>query len=144
MIGDKRAIYFNPTERHYAKNSLKLDNFIQVPSTEKGNTFMAESIFGRARQRNEEEVAQNVSYQELCATLSGLIDLAADADAANAAFKAIEETTPIWDSHIQAKRALNAITKEAGLIFDKKAKAFQSTATPKTESKDAPADTKPV
>src|SRR5579883_563896 len=47
MRGTKRTISFTPTEKFYAKNSLRLAPAIDVPDTEGGNTFIQKIIIDK-------------------------------------------------------------------------------------------------
>jgi hypothetical protein len=125
MRGGKRTISFNPAEKFYAKNSLKLPPIIDVPDTLAGNTFIQTHIIDRTKERLAEDDAENKKYQDLLANLVSLIVGVKDAKSANEALATIDIAPVIWDSTRVAKKRLAQAVKDCGLVYDKETKAFK-------------------
>lgn len=124
MSGSKRTISFTPSEKFYAKNSLKLPTVIEIPSTDKGNDFIKTVIIGKTIERMKEDNEQNKRYEAVVKELAGVINSIGDVETANEALKAVNEAEVIWDSQRVAKAKLNERTKELGLVYDKETKSF--------------------
>ena len=124
MKGKRRTISFNPCEKFYAKNSLKLPDIIDVPDTKDGNAFIEDIIIGKTLEKMKSDQAQNDSYDKLLSGLYKTIDAAKDASGANDALTVIDNSEPIWDSQRQAKKRLAEKVKSLGLVYDKDKKEF--------------------
>lgn len=143
MRGDKRTISFSPTEKYYAKNSLKLPAVIDVPDTTAGNTFVQDFIIAKTIERLKEDNEQNERYATLIASLDAEIAKVKDAKTANDALAAIKSADVIWDSERIAKHKLNDKVKAAGLIYDRERSCFA--AKPEEPKAEAPkAETAPA
>ena len=57
MMGKRRSISFSPSDRYYAKNSIKLDDYVQVPLLENNqdNNFMLDYIIKPSIERRKKE-----------------------------------------------------------------------------------------
>ena len=57
MLGKRRSISFSPCDRYYAKNSIKLDDYIQIPILEQNtpNNFMVDYIIKPSVERRKTE-----------------------------------------------------------------------------------------
>src|SRR5574344_2423487 len=57
MLGKRRSISFSPCDRYYAKNSIKLDDYIQIPILEQNvpNNFMVDYIIKPSIERRKQE-----------------------------------------------------------------------------------------
>jgi hypothetical protein len=135
MKGTKKTISFNPSEKFYAKNSLKLPNVIDVPDTNivGENTFIQKFIIEKTVERLQEDNEQNAKYDELLEELTAAINKVKDAKTANEALKAVNESAVIWDSQRVAKKALNEKVKALGLAYDKEKSEFKK--APKSDDK---------
>lgn len=124
---DRRTISFSPTEKFYAKNSLGLPNFIEIPDPNKvGNIFIQKNIIEKAAQRAAEEAEENTRYDKIVDANCNAIGSVKDAATADAALTAILAQPVLWDSQRVAKNLLNDKIKSLGLTYDKDAKAFKA------------------
>jgi len=126
-IGEKRTIQFSPTEKFYAKNSLGLDNYIELNHTRNGNIFISENIVKATEIRLKEEAKIRENYNELIAKCKIIIE---DSEDLNNAILEIKAFAPIWDSHIKFRSMISVSAKDRGVIFNKKTKKYD---TPKAE-----------
>lgn len=125
MNDQRRTISFSPTERFYAKNSLKLPAIIDIPDPDVvGNTFIQKFIIEQTELRSEEEAIENKKYDDLALTLKQTVSTVVDALTANAALEIINGTPVIWDSQRVAKHALADRVKSLGLVYNKDLRAF--------------------
>lgn len=65
MLGNNRAINFNPTQKYYAKNSLRLPANLNIPSIDKQNTFIKEYIEKRITEKIANEKKDLVDINKL-------------------------------------------------------------------------------
>jgi len=67
MIGKRRTISFSPCQRYYAKNSINLDDMIQIPTLDEGdeNNFISEMMIKPSIQRRNEAHAELVERNKL-------------------------------------------------------------------------------
>lgn len=65
MWGKKRSISFSPSEKFYAKNSIGIEDYLEVPVLKAGepNTFLADVIINPTIKRRQEET-KALSIQE--------------------------------------------------------------------------------
>lgn len=141
--GGKCVVSFNPDESFYAKNSLKLPQYMEVPNPDANgiNDFIVKNIVERSAERISEEVAQNEKYDKLVAEGAAKIEAVKDAKTADEALKFIGETQHMWDSQRVLKHKLAEKVKATGLVYDKDKKAFKKEAakaeTPKQAVQEA-------
>lgn len=133
MRGDKRTISFTPSERFYAKNSLKLPQIIEIPHTDDHpNDFIQRVIVARTMEKQVEEAALSKQYDELLQHNAMAISAIETPEDATKCLKEINAATaPIWDSSRVAKKGLIDRTKELGFIYNKTASKFEATKTEK-------------
>lgn len=124
MVGNKRMINFSPTERFYAKNALGLDQAIELPSTDKGNDFIARYIVGLSHQRLVEQAALRDRYDSLVNLIDSNITGLENAEQVNTYYAEMGKKEAIWDSAFYEKRKLADRLKEIGVEFDKASKKF--------------------
>ena len=75
MLGKRRSISFSPCDRYYAKNSIKLDNYIEIPTLEgQGNTFMVDYIIKPSVERRKNEVIELEAIKQVEEQARGMID----------------------------------------------------------------------
>lgn len=126
MRGNKRTISFSPSEKYYAKNSLQLDQVIEIPDTKAGNTFITTNILDRSIARLKADDEQNMLYVALVKQNDELIASVTDAATADAVLVALNAAQVIWDSERLAKHRLNEKAKSLGLQYDKTVKKFKA------------------
>lgn len=124
MKGDRRTISFSPTERHYAKNSLGLKPVIEIPNTDKGNTFFQDYISAAVVARREQEAEMLEKYNSLKAILSDKVNAIQDINGLNETFEELKTMEKIWDSEFYWKHELNAKATSIGAAYDKMSKVF--------------------
>jgi hypothetical protein len=120
----KRIVHFSPTAKFYAKNSIGISDFLELPNLEGGNTFMTDVIFKTAIEARKKETAQKQNYDLLIKDLTDIINT----NPVNMALEAIQKAGHIWDSKLKAWNLLTEKAKAAGLAYDKETKAFEKAA----------------
>ena len=139
MVGTKRTINFAPTDKYYAKNSLGLKHAIEIPDTEKGNSFIAKEIVKLSEERLKEQSALRVAYDALIKGIDAAIGATTNAEQVNAYYVEMGKREPIWDSHFYERRKLAEHIAKIGVEFDKEKKVF-IVAPAKAEAANAPAN----
>jgi hypothetical protein len=123
--GSKRVISFNPDETFYAKNSLKLPQYLEVADTDANpNDFITKHIIERTAARAAEEDVENQKYAELVATLTASVDKVKDVKTANDALAVVSAADAIWDSHRVVKAKLQEKVKALGIEYSKEKSCF--------------------
>lgn len=124
-IGTKRVIRFNPQEKFYAKNSMKLPDPMNIPDTANGNIFMKE-IVKTYESTLTARAAKIAEYDEFIEALRVSIDQISDPNAANIFVEHIKQFDHIWDSRYQAQQMFRKKTAELGLGLNKETGKFES------------------
>ena len=90
MVGKRRTISFAPSERYYAKNSIKLDDMIQIPILKEGtpNDFLFEQVIKPSIERRKTEQLEHAKEDKAIA--EGRKPIGKDPNATLEAFKAME------------------------------------------------------
>ena len=90
MLGKRRSISFSPCDRYYAKNSIKLDDYIQIPILEHNtpNNFMVDYIIKPSIERRKTEQLEHAKEDKAIAEGRKLIGK--DPNATLEAFKKME------------------------------------------------------
>lgn len=133
MRGNKRVITFTPTEKFYAKNSLGLNDAIEVPDTIYGNNFITEKIINLTQEKLEKDAKTIVDYNNLKAEIKKDIEKLKTVEEVNSYYNELLQYREIWDSLFIGKRLLRDKTKELGIEFDKEKKEFVKIKTKKEE-----------
>lgn len=133
MRGNKRTISFSPSEKYYAKNSLQLEQVIEVPDTANGNSFVKMQILDRAIARLKADDEANKLYVALIAQNDQMIGSVKDAGTADSVLVALNNAQVIWDSARVAKHKLAEKAKSLGLEYDKAEKKFKIGAASSTD-----------
>lgn len=125
MKSGKRTVSFTPEESFYAKNSLKLPAYIEIPNTDNHpNDFIQREIIDRTIVRMKEDAQLVETYNALKDGVSSRIVEARDADAVNALRQEVRDGVVIWDSKIFLGNAIKERAKELGLVYDKATDKF--------------------
>lgn len=132
--GNRRTISFAPTDKYYAKNSLKLDEYITIPDTKDGNSFIADKIVRMTKERLDNQAELLKQYEGV---MQGVQDIVDDMEDPNESIKDLQILPVIWDSKIRAWSVFNAAAKEQGWEYDKKTKTFISTKPVEKQEKPA-------
>lgn len=124
MRGGKRSISFTPNDNYYAKNSLGLPQYIEVPEALAGNTFLADLIVKGNLQRIEKEEQEGKKY---VAVIAKIAEILATKNDLNAKMDEVKKLDHIFDSKQRAWKALEIIAKEKGLSFNKESGKWEPT-----------------
>lgn len=120
VIGGRRTMHFAPSEKFYAKNSIGIKDFVIVPDTANGNTFLSETLLKQTLEARKKEAEKRIEYNALIAKGKAIIEK----EEVNNALKEISSLPQIWDS----KNILWAFLKESAekkkLIYDIGLKQF--------------------
>ena len=115
--GTKRTISFFPTEKYYAKNSLQLDEVIEVPDTKNGNTFISERIVNMTKEKMAQQAELISQYNRVIASGEQIIDTTQNP---NEAIEKLALLNEIWDSKKRLFKALKANAKNLGFEYKNK------------------------
>ena len=124
MRGGKRSISFTPNDNYYAKNSLGLPQYIEVPEALAGNTFLADLIVKGNLQRIEKEEQDGKKYVAVIAKIAEILATKGDL---NAKMDEVKKLDHIFDSKQRAWKALEIIAKDTGLSFNKESGKWEPT-----------------
>lgn len=117
MRGGKRSISFSPNDNYYAKNSLGLPQYIEVPEAIGENNFLTELIVEGNKRRIEKEEADGQKYVKAITEISAIMgDSTKDINAKTAAIKQVEH---IFDSKERAWKGLQILAEGAKMFFNK-------------------------
>ena len=121
----KRTICFNPTDKFYAKNSVGLTGYIEVPEHTQGdNTFFNDYIIKAVMEQRERDNELCVHYNDLVSKQAESIKHIQTVDDLNVAYAALKEMEVIWDSEFKWKKLLNEKVKALKAVFDKDSGVF--------------------
>ena len=115
--GTKRTISFFPTEKYYAKNSLQLDEVIEVPDTKDGNVFISEKIVNMTKEKMERQAELVSQYNEVLGNGEEIIKNMQDP---NEAIKLLGELSEVWDSKKRLFKTLKAEAQKMGYEYKNK------------------------
>lgn len=92
MMGKRRSICFSPCSKYYAKNSILLDDEIQIPVLESNtpNTFMVDYIIKPSIERRKQEQEQKTLIDKQIADGRKLITTSKDPNATLEQLKAMD------------------------------------------------------
>lgn len=124
-INNKRAISFSPSNKFYAKNSIGINETIEVEDLKFGNNFISEKIVKLTNEKMKQNADLSKKYTNLISEIKSQINALSDAEAVNDFFNKIKSMEAIWDSEFVAKNELNKKIKEIGVIFNKESKKFE-------------------
>lgn len=124
MVGGSRTVSFMPSERYYAKNSIQLNEVINIPDTEQGNTFIEQTVIAETKQRLKDDHEKSEDYDALTNRFDELIDAIETASDANEALAAIKDADHIWNSEKLAKKHLHHKVSEMSFTYDRDAGEF--------------------
>ena len=130
VIGKKRTISFNPSEKFYGKNTCNLPERMEIPIiiNDKGdvigeNNFMTNVIKSYSAYQSKQTELSN-EYEELMEVIKENVEMITDAVSANEVTKSLAGMQHIFDSKLQAEQLLNKRCKELGLKYDKIKKEY--------------------
>lgn len=132
--GGKRIIDFMPNDFFYAKNSIGLENFIEIDDVNKvgKNDFLEKRIFEAYRERSIKNSELLGEFDALVADLENKIKGIKNVDALNSYYSTFyNKHDKIWSSYQVEANLLQEKVKELGVEFDKVAKEFKVKETKK-------------
>lgn len=105
MVGKKRSISFSPSSKIYAKNSLGIKDYVEVPTISNGskNTFMNDFILIPTIERRKNEFKMVAEYEKVMKQAEAII--AQGINDENLA--KLRELPKIGDSHMQIKARID-------------------------------------
>lgn len=115
--GIKRTISFFPTEKYYAKNSLQLDEVIEVPHTKNGNTFISEKIVKMTQEKLNKQAELIKEYNS---TLESVETYLSGVENPNDAIEVFSDMKDVWDAKKRAFYLLKQKAKELGYVYKNK------------------------
>lgn len=110
VVGKKRSITFMPSSKVYAKNSLGLDNYVEIPILEKGdkNTFLTDYVLKPTIERRKNEFKTNEEYEKV---LKQAKDLIAKEGVTEDSKKKLRALPKVNDSQLKIKAMIDEATK---------------------------------
>jgi hypothetical protein len=130
ISGNKRTISFSPSGAYYAKNSMGLDEVIEVPGIQAANSFIRDVVVSAMKNRKEQDKAQAGPYDELIKKINDLINAAKDIEALNKAFEKLCAMEHIWDSKLYGWSKITEAAKTVNAVWNKADKRFTGPFTP--------------
>lgn len=120
MNGDKRTVNFNPSETFYAKNSLGLDGYINLPNLKLGesNSYL-ETVFAKALEQQKKRAKDVQKYQEVVSTFEEMLAKTKDLKGCNKALAWVKETNHILTSKQTTWAMLQDKGESLNLTYDK-------------------------
>jgi hypothetical protein len=134
MSGTKRTISFSPSSAYYAKNSMGLEEVIEIPGIQATNNFIKDVIVSAIKSRREQDEAQSGPYDELIKTINDTVNAAQNIAAVNEAYGKLAALEHIWDSKLYAWSKINEAAKRINAVWDRTAKRFAVSTPPQPES----------
>lgn len=134
MNGGKRTVDFMPNDFFYAKNSIGLENFIEIDDLTKSgkNVFLEEKIFKAYKENSEKNAVLIKQFDDLVADLEVKISNIKNLDQLNIYYSQIyNKHNKLWSSYQIEAALLKAKVEELGFEFDKEAKEFKVKETKK-------------
>lgn len=120
------------TEYHYygfiiskeiwVKNSLQLDDVMEVPNTAKGNIFISEKIVKMTQDRLTQQAELITEYNNILKKADKLIK---NAENLNLIFEELSGLKEIWDSKRQINKTLMSEAANRNLVYNKELKQFE-------------------
>jgi hypothetical protein len=132
MVGNKRTISFSPSSRFFAKNSLELNDCIEIPSLENGNNFIAEKIVKLTQQKMEEEVELRKEYNKVMKNIDEILEKINTLADLNEAYLKIKGLHHIWSSNLVSGNKLGLKAKDLNAQFNKATNKFELIKTTET------------
>lgn len=112
VIGRKRSITFAPSSKVYAKNSLNLNDYVEVPTLNKGekNTFLTDYILKPEIERRKNEFKRDEEYNKVIAQAKEII---AKEGVTEESKKKLRALPKINDSQLRIKALLDETTTKS-------------------------------
>ena len=110
VVGKKRSISFTPSSKFYAKNSLGLDSYVEIPILAKGdnNTFLTDYILNPTIERRKNEFGQSAEYENILAEAKKLIETEGVTEETK---KKLRTFPKIGDSQLKIKAMIDGANK---------------------------------
>ena len=106
VVGKKRSISFTPSSKFYAKNSLGLDSYVEIPILSNGdkNTFLTDYILNPTIERRRNEFKSNGEYDKVLAQAKEIIVKEGVTEESKKKLRALPK---INDSHVRIKSMID-------------------------------------
>lgn len=110
VVGKKRSITFMPSSKVYAKNSLGLDNYVEIPILQKGdkNTFLTDYVLKPTIERRKNEFKTSLEYDKVLAQAKEIIEKEGITEESK---KKLRELPKINDSQLRIKGMIDEASK---------------------------------
>lgn len=122
MRGNKRSISFTPNDTFYAKNALRLEQYIEVPEAYDKNDFLSKIIVEGNQKRLELEKELSKKYVEVLTKVSELITKAKDPNAITEELKKLDH---IYDSKMRSWEAVKTFATGKGYTWNAEKKVWE-------------------
>lgn len=112
IIGKKRSISFTPSNKFYAKNSLQLKDYVEIPNLTGNdeNNFLTEFILKPTIERRKNEFKNFEEYKKILQNADKII---AEKGINDEVLKTLRELPKIADSQLQIKARIEKAKKNA-------------------------------
>lgn len=133
-IGNERTVFWNPTEKFYAKNTCYLPASQKIPLIidEDGNVTQANNtlieVFKSYADNLQKVKETRIRYKKLCDDLEDSIKLITDARSANEFAKSMKDMETIWDSKVRARDMFCKQVEQLNLKYNKATKLYEDPA----------------
>jgi len=129
--GKKSIISFTPSDKFYAKNSIELDDSVEVPELKDDmpNDFLSRYVFKASAAKLEKQNAMRKEYEKLLFNIGAQVDGLKTLEEVNAFYAKLDEQSVIWDSVFYTKNLLKKKVADLGFEFDKATKLFKAKAS---------------
>ena len=124
MFGKRRVVHFQPQDKFYAKNGLRLEPTLEIPDAANGNVFMMTILDAQSRIAGERQEMLR-QYHDLIELVKSNVSDCKDAESLNDVVDWAKSVNHIWDSKMQAAKRIKAKANDLGLSFDKEAGTYK-------------------
>lgn len=111
MLGKKRTISFSPCSKFYAKNSLELKDYVEIPTLHTGddNTFLTDFILKPTIERRKNEFKIIEEYNQVIKQAEQLLANGVNDDV----IAELRKLPQVGDSHLRIKKMIEKANKNA-------------------------------
>lgn len=126
ISGKKRVLDLSPSEFFYAKNSLGISDFLEIPFSKTSNDFLTKNIFEATKKMQIEQAELFEKYNSVIGIIESRIEEIATVEDLNAYYKdGYQKVENILSSHLIEKERLAEKAGELNTTFDKETKTFK-------------------
>lgn len=131
MIGNERTIFWNPTEKFYAKNTCSLPSAQKIPlildkdgNVTSPNDFL-KHVFSHYEENLKKTENMRSEYNKLISDITQHIESIDDVEKANDFVKEMNNIKNIWDSKLKARDLFSKKVTELNLTYNKTKKLYE-------------------